>query len=476
VTRDGGTSWTNVIDNVDGVPEHTWVKQIRASTTHPGEAFVVLDNHRRNDWTPYVFRTTNYGESWTRLVDEDDVWGYALSFVRDPVEPNLMFVGTEFGLYYSLNGGDAWTKWTADFPTTSVMDLQIHPREHDLIVGTFGRAAYVLDDIRPLRAMAREGTDLLDAPLHLFDIPDAYLAEYNEAPGTRFIGDAEFTGENAPYGAMLSFVVNPPESEGDDADDASAEMPDEVTIQIVNAAGDTIRTFRADELQPGINRTTWELQRKGVRYPMEPEPDEENAPQPDGPQVMPGTYTVVIRHGDHTASKDVRVRMDPRISVDMGALQARQAMMDRFMNLVEDATAAADRLRDAQEAIDLVEGHLEDHSDSMADSLREQSTAMRDSIETLMEGIIGRDDVQGIRRDPSIVTAHLYTVARYLQSAYDAPEQPEQRAMQHAEARLQTAIDHVNAFFADGWTAYRSAVEAADLSIFEEYEPLQVNQ
>ena len=101
---------------------------------------------------------------------------------------------------------------------------------------------------------------------------------------------------------------------------------------------------------------------------------------------------------------------------------------------------------------------------------------MRASIETLMEGIVGRDDVQGIRRDPPIVTAHLFTVSRYLQSAYDAPEQPEQRAMQHAEARLRTAIDAANAFLAEEWPAYRGAVEEADLSIFEDYEPLQMGQ
>jgi len=357
-------------------------------------------------------------------------------------------VGTEFGLYVSLNGGDAWQKWTADFPTASVMDLQIHPREHDLIVGTFGRSAYVLDDIRPLRAMAREGTDVLDAPLHLFDIPDAYLATYNEAPDTRFIGDAEFTGE----------------------------MPGEVTMQVVNAAGDTIRTVREDELQPGLNRTTWNLCRKGVRYPMEPEPEEEDAEEPAGLPVMPGTYTIVLGHGEHTASSDVRVRMDPRIPTDRADLQARQELMDRFMNLVEDATAAADRLRDAREAIGLVNDQLADRSDSTAQDLREHGQALRDSIEAVMEGLVGRDDVQGIRRDPSIVTAHLFTVSRYLQSAYDAPEQPEQRAMQHAEVRLQEALDDVNALFADEWPAYRSAVEEADRSIFEDYEPLQLNR
>jgi len=119
---------------------------------------------------------------------------------------------------------------------------------------------------------------------------------------------------------------------------------------------------------------------------------------------------------------------------------------------------------------------LADRSDSTAQDLREHGQALRDSIEAVMEGLVGRGDVQGIRRDPSIVTAHLFTVSRYLQSACDAPEQPEQRAMQHAEVRLQEALDDVNALFADEWPAYRSAVEEADRSIFEDYEPLQLNR
>ena len=477
VTRDGGTSWTNVVGTIDGVPEHTWVAQIRASQHNDGEAVVVFDNHRRNDWTPYVYRTTDYGQSWDRLVGEDDVWGYALSFVQDPIEPDLMFVGTEFGLYFSLNGGDDWQQWTTDYPTASTMDMQIQEREHDLVVGTFGRSAYVLDDIRPLRALAREGTDLLDEPLHVFEAPDAYLAEYQQPPGTRFTGDGEYAGENEPYGAMISFSIHPPEENGDEngGENGENEAPKEITFKVVNADGDTIRTFTEDELKPGINRTTWNLRRKGVRYPMQPEP-EEDAPEPTGPQVMPGTYTVVAQYGDHTASTDVRVHMDPRIDVNRADLQARYQLVDRLMANIEVATEAADRLRAAQKTIGQVNDQLDALPDSTAQNLREQGSDMRDSIETLMADIRGQEDVQGIRRDPSVVTAKIFTASRYLQSSTDAPSQSERRALQHAEARMQRLIENVNAFFEDDWPAYRSAVEQADLQLFSDYEPLRLNE
>ncbi|MFB3098545.1 MAG: WD40/YVTN/BNR-like repeat-containing protein, partial [Acidimicrobiia bacterium] len=165
VTRDGGQHWENVVGNIDGVPEGTWVPHFKASKHDAGEAFVVFDDHRRNNWEPYVYRTRDFGQSWERLADSDDVWGYALAIEQDPVASNLLFLGTEFGLYISIDDGATWTQFTNGFPTASTMDLVVHPRDHDLVIGTFGRAIYILDDIRPLRALAQQGVDLLNAPL-----------------------------------------------------------------------------------------------------------------------------------------------------------------------------------------------------------------------------------------------------------------------------------------------------------------------
>ena len=137
------------------MPAGSWVPQVHASAYNEGEAFVVVNNYRRNDWTPWIFRTRDFGKTWERLVDDKKVNGYALSFIQDPVEPKLMFAGTEFGLYVSIDEGKNWTKWTNGYPTVSTYDLAIHPREHDLVIATFGRALWVLDDIRPLREMAR---------------------------------------------------------------------------------------------------------------------------------------------------------------------------------------------------------------------------------------------------------------------------------------------------------------------------------
>ncbi|QXD15853.1 hypothetical protein GQ464_002575 [Rhodocaloribacter litoris] len=474
LTRDGGRTWTNVVTNIRGVPEGTWVPHIEASKHNPAEAFVVFDDHRRNNWTPYVFRTRDYGRSWERLVDENDVWGYALVVEQDPVAPNLLFLGTEFGLYVSIDGGSTWTKWTHGVPTASVMDLVIHPREHDLVIGTFGRSVFILDDIRPLRALAREGAALLDAPLHVFDPPEAYLAEYKEAAGTRFIAEGMFAGENRPYGAMITYVVNPPDAAAG-ADTAKAEgrkKEDRVTVEILDADGTVIRTLRGPA-EPGLNRIHWELDRRGVRFPGQPKP-KPDAAEPGGPRVLPGTYTVRVRHGDHRDSTTVTVHPDPRIDYDPAALAARDALIRRWMDRVALATEAADRLREAKEAVEMVNKQLGDRDDETAKSLKERGKAVLDSLKAIEEQIRGKE-VQGIRRDPEVLTARLQTASRYLQSAYDAPGQADRIALDAAEAKLREVLDATNAFFAGPWAAYRQAVEAAGVSPFRTYEPLRLN-
>ena len=206
-TQNGGQNWTEVTTNIKGLPQGSWITQIKASKSVKGEALLVANDYRRFNFTPYVYRIKNYGKTWDRIVDASDVTSYALSIVEDPEEPNLLFLGTDDGLYISIDKGNKWTKWTEGFPTVSVKDLIIHPREQDLIIGTFGRAAWVLDDIRPLRAIAKD-KDLLKEKIHLFTPPTAYQAAYQQPTGSRFGGDALFNGENRGSGAKLSFYLN----------------------------------------------------------------------------------------------------------------------------------------------------------------------------------------------------------------------------------------------------------------------------
>ena len=156
VTTDGGKSWNDVSKNLKNLPENSWIAQIKASNKNPGTALLVANDYRRFNYKPYVYKTVNYGKTWNRIVDEKDVFGYALSIVEDPETDKLLFLGTDDGLYFSINGGIKWKKFDSQvFPTVSTKDLVIHPREDDLVIGTFGRAAWVMDDIKFLRAIAK---------------------------------------------------------------------------------------------------------------------------------------------------------------------------------------------------------------------------------------------------------------------------------------------------------------------------------
>ena len=168
LTKDGGKTWTNFRGKIPGMPLGAWVPQIQASRYHAGEAFVVVNDYRRGDFKPYIFRTTDYGKSWTKLLDQKKVAGYALCVLQDPTEPNLIFAGTEQGLWVSLDNGVSFQQWKNGYPSVSTYDLTIQEREADLVIATFGRSLWILDDIRPLRKFAAN-KGLNNQPLTAFN-------------------------------------------------------------------------------------------------------------------------------------------------------------------------------------------------------------------------------------------------------------------------------------------------------------------
>ena len=206
VTRDDGKTWVSVEKGAAAVPAGTWVPHIEASKFDAGTAYAVFDNHRRADFTPYVFMTQDYGATWRSLASPE-LRGYALVVEQDPVQKDLLFLGTEFGLYASLDGGRRWHHLKKTLPTASVMDLVVHPREHDLVIATHGRALWVLDDVRPLRALSEA---VLQEPLRLFEVADAQQHWRKAEEGGFGFGAGEFRGQNRTYGALLTYSLNLP--------------------------------------------------------------------------------------------------------------------------------------------------------------------------------------------------------------------------------------------------------------------------
>ncbi|MGB0524075.1 MAG: VPS10 domain-containing protein [Flammeovirgaceae bacterium] len=478
VTQDGGKTWQDVGGKIKDMPQGSWVPQIHASKYNEGEAYVVVNNYRRNDWTPFLFRTRNYGKTWERLVDENDVWGYALSFVQDPVEKNLMFLGTEFGLYFSIDEGATWNKWKAGYPTASTIDMVIHPREHDLVIGTFGRAAFVLDDIRPLREIAAKGVQVLEDSLVAFPAPDAYLATYKQATGTRFSADAIFKGQVRPYGALVSFYLKgirkPQPKKDQKPEDVVAPKSDTVKVQVMNAKGEVIRNLKV-KAEAGINRFSWSLNRKGVRFPNTPKP-KPNAAEPGGPQVMPGTYTVKIKYGELEATTTVEVKQDPRLNISEADLTAKNELYNKLATNVMVATAGMDRIREAQKTVGLVNKILADREDDTAKSLKEMGKVMKDSLQSITHLFVPKKGIQGIFQNPELINQLLGQTFFHVQAVPGKPGQTQQIEVDQTIQALKPVIAKINDFFDQEWPKYKQAVESAELSLFKAYEKLEVKE
>ena len=471
LTTDGGKTWNSLASRLPGVKAGSWIPYIELSKDNAGEAFVVVNDYRRNDFTPMAFHTKDYGQSFARIVDESQVSGFVLSIVQDPVEKQLLWLGTDHGLYFTIDGGQNWNKWMNGFPSVQTADLKIHPREHDLIIGTFGRSIWILDDIRPIREMASTQGEVLAKDFRVFEAPTAYLAETRSYDGIRFTADAVFIGENRPGGARLSVWVKPPAEKG--ATEEQSKKKDKVKIRILNEAGDTIRTYET-KLDTGMNRITWNLRRDGVRYPSYSERPASGNTAPSGREVLPGTYRVLMTYGKFTDSTLVKVEEDPRIPSDPVALQAKEEAYREFSKMVETATDAFDRLKEAKKTIRLVNDALSHLPDSTKKEFSTLGKALQDSIGNLQDLFMDSPDTKGIVRSPGLLNSTLYSTSRYLNASDGAPNQSARHMLKHLMVQLGETLDKINTFFTGDFAAYQARVEQTDFSLFKKYERLKL--
>ena len=457
VTQDGGDTWTGLINNIKGVPANTWITHIYASAHNPAEAFVVFDDHRRNNWEPYIYRTQDYGKSWTRILDQTDARGYALTFVQDPTVENLYFAGTEFGLYVSADAGATWTAWQG-LPTMPIQDMVIHPRELDLVIATFGRSFWILDDIRPLQEIAKTSVaEAIGNSLKAFPAPVAYLANIGESIGYRQgkIGDALYEGENRPYGALISFHI--PKVVSTDSEDPFA---DQVKIDIKTADGELLRTLY-HKPKNGINRVNWQLDRDGVRMPQRPKPGKATPP-PSGTNVPTGKYVAEISYNGQKASTNVEVLPDPRLETPQAAMMEKHKVFTEFYGAIEKATAHMDKLREMKKNLDFIREKIKDSNDTTLSAATEKISRALKAIE---ESVIGAKK-QGIYRNPETLAAEIGNALYLLDSPLVPYSNNQKIAMQEASQGIDTFVQTFNKFVENEYQTYQQTIKDAGISIF----------
>jgi photosystem II stability/assembly factor-like uncharacterized protein len=460
LTTDGGKSWTSLSSHIKGMPEGSWVPQIKPSTYHVEEAYVVVNNYRRNDWNPYIFHTRDFGKTWESILNDNQVSGYALSFIQDPFEPRLMFAGTEFGLFVSIDEGKSWSKWENGYPSVSTMDLAIQSRESDLIMGTFGRSAYVLDDLRPLRELASKGTAILDLGLHIYPAPDAWLAKYQQPPGPHDSGDAIFLGENRPGGAEISFSVKDTSGSG------------KVKIEVINSSGKIIRSFHIANLKPGLNRIHWGLDRKGARYPGASKP-RKNDEEPAGPQVIPGTYKVRLSYKSYSDSTNVIVHMDPRIQINTENLVVREKILNEIMGYAETAADLFDQISDAQQSIEMILNQTAE--DTSLAEIKKASNTMKDSLKVFTELYKGKEVDQGIVIHEDLLMHYLFQAQNYINSSEDAPGENPKVCIILFKNIFGKAVQRINHFFENEWVQYQLIVENQNIKPFKKFRKIELS-
>ncbi len=346
VTMDGGKTWIAWEKNFRGLPPDSAVSHIEPSAASADVVYVSFDRHKLDDYKPYVFKTADGGKSFTNIAGNLPEKAYVHIVREDPKNANLIYAGTENGLYASWDGGREWRELNLkNLPRVAVHDILIHPRDNDLIIATHGRSVWVFDDATPIQQMT---AGLLNETGHVFDIRPAY--RYATMMTRYGVGDKIFRGQNPPGGAIITYLLK---------DKADEKTP--VKMQVFDAAGKLIVENKNLAKEKGINRTAWNLSYAGSRPRRPPAGEGGFQGQGNGPQVLPGTYTVKIYVGDKLiGERRVEVRVDPTVQVTPAELQAQHDLALKLRDMSSSMNDGLRLLDSAKTQIDQIEATAKD--------------------------------------------------------------------------------------------------------------------
>ncbi|MBZ5663894.1 MAG: glycosyl hydrolase [Acidobacteriia bacterium] len=367
VTRDGGKHWTNVAKDIPGLPAGTWVSTIEASHFDPAVAYATFDGHAAGDMKTHVYQTKDYGKTWTSLSTSDLI-GYAHVVRQDLVNANLLFVGTEFGLFLSIDGGAHWAQFKGGLPNVAVRDIAIHPRESDLMLATHGRGIYILDDLTAIRALTPE---LLTKDLVMLPSRPSVLAL--PAAEQRFDGDAEFRGRTLPEAAAIVYYQKKRHIFGD------------LKLDIYDAKGQLLTSLQGDKRR-GLNRVQWPERAKPPKMPPAAGLVE-NQYVFFGPQAQEGTYIVKLTKGKETYSSEVKLVPDPRTKSTAADRELQHKTVTQLYDMLAQLTYIVDATSELREqAKQRAAAASDDKLKEQLNSLVRKLEDFRSSLVSVKEG------------------------------------------------------------------------------------------
>src|SRR5438309_2330785 len=365
-TRDAGKTWNNVVSNIPGIAKNSWVSWVQASNFDAGTAHAAFDRHTFGDMSPYVFRTTDYGKTWTPLVNAQDakgVRGYAHVIKEDLETPDLLFLGTEFGLWVSIDGGKNWAQFKGNhFPAVAVRDLAIQPRENDLVLATHGRGIWIVDDIIPLRGLTNDITSQ-----EVAFVSATPVQQRIEGNGGWANGDAVFVGDNPPDAAVITYYQR------------TRHLFGKLKIEILDSTGRVVDEVPASK-RPGLNRVTWSMREKPPRVP--PAAQIARAGK-RGPRLFPGDYTVRLTKNGKSYETKFTVGLDRRAKFTLEDKKAQYDAAMKVRDLFNDESALMDRIVSLRRDISKAGAAVAEN-----DPLKKNIQAFDDKIENVRKKIV----------------------------------------------------------------------------------------
>ena len=314
VSRDDGKTWEDATAKLAGLPKETWINTIETSSHDAGTAYVAINNYRNNDFANYVYKTTDFGASWTSITGDLPANRVARTLREDPKNPDLLYLGTEIGLFISINGGQNWVELRNNMPTLPFNDLVIHPRDNDLVLGTHGRGVWILDNLNALQSLTPA---TLNQDAALFPIPTAEMINYTR--NGAHVGDMFFRGQNPVRGAIIDYYLK------DSVDRKN------IKLVIYDGDGEEVNSVKATN-GPGINRAVWNMSHKGIG-------------RASGPRVMPGLYTARLTVNGQDHEQQFRVVDDPRLEVSIDVRKAWNDQLVEIYGLYEELNGVNGQVR-----------------------------------------------------------------------------------------------------------------------------------
>ncbi len=453
VSRDGGDTWTNVTDNIPNLPSDGVVRSVDASRWDAGKAYITIEHHQVGDFAPRAYKTENYGEDWTQITNgvDEHVLSYTRYLLEDPVRAGLLYLGTENKLYVSFNDGEVWQPFLNNLPQTPVYGLYVQEHFNDLVVGTYGRGYWILDDISPFQQLTDE---VVAAPAHLFEPRDAYRFRPTTEP--MIMLEDPTNGENPEYGASINYWLG--------------SIPDgEVELRIENELGETVRSLDGTKNQ-GVNRVWWDLEgERSAQIKLRTKPiygDWVEMPEQGwrsgGPRIsvlqQPGTYIVVLEVDGQSYSRELTVLKDPNSEGTPAEIAEQIAMVQELQQDIELAAAAVNQIELIRRQMYDLKAIVEAQGDD---------TTIPDAVDSLdaklieVEGqLIQMKDVQGDAvRWPSMVIARIAYLARNVATADFRPNDQQREAHAVLREQLQQALDQFDALIRTDLPAFNQLLE-----------------